>query len=38
MVWEPFALAVVFGLIISAAIWFVFVWPRREPPDDDGDE
>jgi hypothetical protein len=38
MVWEPYALAVVFGLIVSAAIYFVIMWPQVEPPDDDVDE
>lgn len=35
MVWEPFALAVFFGLIVSGAIYFVFVWPRVEPIDEE---
>lgn len=35
MVWEPFALAVFFGLIVSAGIYFIFVWPRIEPEDPD---
>jgi hypothetical protein len=34
MVWEPFALAVVFGLVISAGIYFVFLWPQVAPDDD----
>lgn len=34
MVWEPYALAVVFGLVVSAAIYFVVMWPQVEPPDD----
>lgn len=39
MVWEPYALAVVFGLAVSAAIYFVIMWPQVEPDDDDaGDE
>jgi hypothetical protein len=33
--WSPYMLAVVFGLGVSALIYFVFVWPSREPPDDD---
>jgi hypothetical protein len=37
MVWEPYALAVVFGLIVSAAIYFVIMWPQVEPPVDDED-
>jgi hypothetical protein len=31
----PYVIAVVFGLVISLAIYFVFFWPSREPPDDD---
>lgn len=31
MIWEPFALAILFGLMISAGIYFVFVWPSIEP-------
>ena len=37
MVWEPFALALLFGLLISGGIYFIFVWPRIEPPDGTGD-
>ena len=36
MTWAPFALAVVFGLIVSAGIYFTVMWPDLEP--DDGDE
>ncbi len=41
MVWEPYALAVAFGLAVSAAIYFVIMWPQVEPLDEDdepGDE
>jgi hypothetical protein len=40
LIWEPFALALLFGLLISAAITFIFVWPRFEPQnaDEDADE
>ena len=34
MVWEPFALAVLFGLLISAGIYFVVMWPLVAPDDD----
>lgn len=37
MIWAPFALAVVFGLTISAGIYFVAMWPSAEPPADDDD-
>lgn len=36
MVWEPFALAVVFGLVVSAGLYFIVMWPQIEP-DDEGD-
>jgi hypothetical protein len=35
MVWEPFAIAVVFGLVISAGLYFIVMWPQVEPADDD---
>jgi len=35
MAWEPLALAIGLGLLISAIIYFVFLWPAGEPPDDD---
>ena len=31
---EVFAVAIAVGLLISAIIYFVFVWPAREPHDD----
>ncbi|HUQ07224.1 MAG TPA: hypothetical protein VM261_32255 [Kofleriaceae bacterium] len=31
MVWEPFALAIFFGLLVSAAIYFIVMWPMVEP-------
>lgn len=30
-----FVIAVVFGLLISAALYFILIWPGREPADDD---
>lgn len=35
MVWEPFALAVVFGLVVSAGLYFIVMWPQVEPDDDE---
>ncbi len=35
MIWAPFILALVFGLLISGTLYFIFVWPRREPDDDE---
>ena len=37
MSWAPFALAVLFGLIVSAGIYFTVMWPDIEP-DDAGDD
>jgi hypothetical protein len=34
MVWGPFILALVFGVLISATIYFIFLWPSREPDDE----
>ena len=33
MIWAPFALAVLFGLIVSAGIYFTIMWPDIEPED-----
>jgi len=38
VVWEPFALAIVFGLLVSAAIYFIVMWPQVAPDEDDEDE
>jgi hypothetical protein len=35
MVWEPFAIALVFGLATSGMLYFVLVWPGREPEEPD---
>lgn len=35
MIWEPFALALVLGLVVSAGIYFAFLWPSVEPIDED---
>lgn len=35
MVWEPYALAVFFGLVVSTAIYLVVMWPQVEPLDGD---
>ena len=38
MTWAPIALAVVFGLIVSAGIYFTMMWPDVEPHDDEGED
>jgi hypothetical protein len=35
VVWEPFAIAIVFGLVVSAGLYFIVMWPQVEPDDDD---
>jgi hypothetical protein len=37
MTLAPFLLAAFFGLLISALLYFVLIWPSREPPDVDDD-
>jgi hypothetical protein len=37
MTLAPFLLAAVFGLMISALLYFVLIWPSREPPEADDD-
>jgi len=38
MVWGPIYLAVFFGLLVSAMIYFVFFWPAREPSEQPASE
>ena len=38
MVWEPFAIAVVFGLSVSAGLYFIVMWPQVEPDDDEDED
>lgn len=35
MIWEPFALALVLGLVVSAGLYFAYLWPTVEPLDED---
>ncbi len=35
MIWEPFVLALVLGIIVSAGLYFAYLWPSVEPTDDD---
>jgi len=35
VIWEPYALAIAFGLVISLGIYFIFVWPKDEPDNDE---
>jgi hypothetical protein len=34
VIWGPFLLAVALGLIVSAGLYFAYLWPSVEPPDD----
>ena len=31
MIWEPFLLALVLGLVVSAGLYFAYLWPSVEP-------
>jgi hypothetical protein len=37
VIWEPFVLALALGLIVSAGLYFAYMWPSAEPiePDDE---
>jgi hypothetical protein len=35
VIWEPFAMALVLGLLMSAGLYFAYLWPSVEPDDDD---
>jgi len=38
VIWEPFVLALVLGLIVSAGLYFAYLWPSVEPLDGPSDE
>jgi outer membrane biosynthesis protein TonB len=33
VIWEPFVLALVLGLIVSAGLYYAYLWPSVEPID-----
>jgi hypothetical protein len=33
VIWGPFLLAVILGLIVSAGLYFAYLWPDVEPED-----
>jgi hypothetical protein len=35
VIWEPFAMALVLGLLMSAGLYFAYLWPSVEPIDDE---
>lgn len=34
MIWGPFLLALALGLLVSAALYFAYLWPHVEPEDE----
>jgi hypothetical protein len=37
VIWEPFLLALVLGLIVSSGLYFAYLWPQGEQDDDGRD-
>jgi len=37
VIWGPFLLAVALGLIVSAGLYFAYLWPQVEPDDEPAD-
>jgi hypothetical protein len=35
VIWEPFLLALVLGIIVSAGLYFAYLWPSVEPVDEE---
>ena len=38
MIWGPFVLALVLGLLVSAGLYFAYLWPQVEPDDEEEDD
>ncbi len=38
VIWGPFLLALVLGLIVSAGLYFAYLWPQVEPIEPESDE
>lgn len=34
MIWGPFLLALALGLVVSAGLYFAYLWPQVEPDDE----
>lgn len=34
VIWGPFLLALALGLVVSAGLYFAYLWPQVEPDDD----
>lgn len=37
VIWGPFVLAIVLGLLVSAGLYFAYLWPSVEPDDSSDD-
>ncbi|HWU88669.1 MAG TPA: hypothetical protein VN253_15490 [Kofleriaceae bacterium] len=35
MIWGPFLLALALGLVVSAGLYFAYLWPSVEPLDEE---
>jgi hypothetical protein len=35
VIWEPFILALVLGIIVSSGLYFAYLWPSVEPADEE---
>lgn len=35
VIWGPFLLALALGLVVSAGLYFAYLWPQVEPDDED---
>jgi hypothetical protein len=38
VIWGPFLLALALGLVVSAGLYFAYLWPQVEPDDDAADQ
>jgi len=38
VIWGPFVLALVLGLLVSAGLYFAYLWPQVEPNDEEDEE
>jgi hypothetical protein len=38
VIWGPFVLAIALGLVVSAGIYFAYLWPRVEPAEQDDEQ
>ncbi|MGN6104784.1 MAG: hypothetical protein ACTHU0_06765 [Kofleriaceae bacterium] len=37
MIWEPFVLSLALGLLVSAGLYFAYLWPSVEPLDEEAE-